>query len=188
LDGANVVRQLRRLVDLRRDLVHDRTRLINRITDALKAYFPQVLGWFSDKEAPLFADFLKRWPTLQQAQRARPETLRVFFHAANVRRASTIEKRLEAIWQERPLHHDAAVIAPARMVVEALLPQLRAVSSSIRRFDAESVSLGVASRLRALLGVTRACWRRLANGGSAYRRLRGPEVLRRRAGHRAQRQ
>jgi hypothetical protein len=45
------VRQLRRLVELRRDLVHDRTRLINRITDALKAYFPQVLSWFGDKEA-----------------------------------------------------------------------------------------------------------------------------------------
>jgi transposase len=135
------VRQLRRLVELRRDLVHDRTRLINRITDALKAYFPQVLSWFGDKEAAVFADFLERWPTLQQAQRARPETLRAFFHAANVRRASTIEKRLEAIRQERHLHHDSAVIAPARMLVEALLPQLCAVSSSIRHFDAEIARL-----------------------------------------------
>jgi hypothetical protein len=104
------VRQLRRLVELRRDLVHDRTRLTNRITDALKAYFPQVLGWFADKEAAVFADFLERWPTLQHAQRARPGTLRGFFHASNVRRASTIEKRLEAIRSERPLHDDAAVI------------------------------------------------------------------------------
>lgn len=135
------VRQLRRLVELRRDLVHDRTRLTNRITDALKAYFPQVLSWFRDKEAAVFADFLERWPTLPQAQRARPDTLRAFFHAANVRRADVVEKRLEAIRRERPLHHDAAVIAPARMLVEALLPQLRNVSASITRFDAEITRL-----------------------------------------------
>jgi hypothetical protein len=45
------MRQLRRLVELRRDLVNDRTRLTNRITDALKAYFPQVLSW-GDKQDP----------------------------------------------------------------------------------------------------------------------------------------
>jgi len=138
------VRQLRRLVELRRDLVHDRTRLTNRITDALKAYFPQVLSWFADKEAAVFADFLQRWPTLQQAQRARPETIRAFFHAANVRRANAIDKRIEAIQKERPLHHDEAVIKPARMLVEALLPQLRAASASIARFDSEIARLSEA--------------------------------------------
>jgi transposase len=135
------VRQLRRLVELRRDLVHDRTRLPNRITDALKAYFPQVLSWFKDKEAAVFTEFLERWPTLQHAQRARSETLRAFFHAANVRRADVVEKRIEAIRQERQLHRNAAVIAPARMLVEALLPQLRTVSTSIARFDAEITRL-----------------------------------------------
>jgi transposase len=58
------MRSLRRLVEWRRDLVQDRTRLTNRITDALKAYFPQVLEWFPDKEAAIFTDFLERWPTL----------------------------------------------------------------------------------------------------------------------------
>ena len=45
-------------------------RAINRITAALKAYFPQVLDWFRDKEAAVFADFIERWPTLDLAQRA----------------------------------------------------------------------------------------------------------------------
>lgn len=135
------VRSLRRLVELRRDLVHDRTRLTNRITDALKAYFPQILDWFRDKEAAVFADFLERWPTLQAAQRARPETLENFFRTANVRRASTIERRLTAIRNELPLHTDDTVIAPARMLVDALLPQLRALSTSIARFDTEIARL-----------------------------------------------
>ena len=136
-----VVRSLRRLVETRRDLVHDRTRLTNRITDALKSYFPQVLEWFRDKEAAVFADFLVRWPTLPAAQRARRETLESFFRAANVRRASTIERRLDAIRDERPLHTDEAVITPARMLVEALLPQLRELSASIVRFDVEIARL-----------------------------------------------
>jgi transposase len=45
------MRSLRRLVEARRTLVNDRVRLTNRITAALKAFYPQVLGWFRDKDA-----------------------------------------------------------------------------------------------------------------------------------------
>ena len=140
LESADM-RALRRLVEWRRDLVQDRTRLTNRITDALKAYFPQVLAWFPDKEAALFADFLERWPTLRHAQRARRETLEAFFRAGNVRRASSIEKRLQAISDEQPLHTDEAVTGPARLLVEALLPQLRVLSAGIARFETEIAEL-----------------------------------------------
>jgi hypothetical protein len=34
---------------LRRRLVEQRVRLTNRLTAALKEYFPQVLQWFDDK-------------------------------------------------------------------------------------------------------------------------------------------
>ena len=54
------MRTLRRLVEARRTLVQDRVRITNRITAALKAYFPQVLDWFRDKEAAVFADFVER--------------------------------------------------------------------------------------------------------------------------------
>jgi transposase len=130
------MRSLRRLVQERRSLVEDRTRITNRITSALKAYFPQVLGWFRDKEAPIFADFLERWSTLEAAQRARRDTLVDFFHARNVRSATAIERRIEAISSELPLHTDVAVTEPMRLLVEVLLPQLRALCAGIERFDA----------------------------------------------------
>jgi transposase len=76
---STAMRMLRRLVEARRSLVDDRVRLTNRITAALKAYFPQVLDWFRDKEAAVFTDFLERWPTLEHAQRARPGTIADFF-------------------------------------------------------------------------------------------------------------
>jgi transposase len=131
------MRALRRLVEARRDLVQDRVRITNRLTFTLKAYFPQVLDWFRDKETDVFAAFLERWPSLPDAQRARRETIVDFFHAHSVRRASVIDRRVEAIKSERPLTSDAAVIEPARLLVEALLPQLRAVSAGIVRLDDE---------------------------------------------------
>lgn len=135
------MRALRKLVEARRSLVEDRTRVTNRITSALKAYFPQVLGWFRDKEAGIFADFLERWPTLEAAQRARPSTLEDFFRAGNVRHAAAIARRIEAIHDERPLHTDRAVIEPMRLLVETLLPQLRAANAGIARFDAAIAEL-----------------------------------------------
>jgi len=133
------MRALRRLVEARRDLVQDRVRVTNRLTFALKEYFPQVVDWFRDKETDVFAAFLERWPSLQSAQRARRETLVAFFHAHSVRRASTIGRRIDAIASERPLTSDRAVIEPALTVVTTLLPQLRALSAGISRLDAEIV-------------------------------------------------
>ncbi|APR75889.1 Mobile element protein [Minicystis rosea] len=60
-----------------------------------------------------------------------------FFHAHNVRYESVVERRIAAIHAERPLTSDAAVIGPARLLVQALLPQLRAVCQAVARFDDE---------------------------------------------------
>ena len=131
------MRVLRRLVEARRALVQDRVRLTNRPTFALKAYFPQVLDWFRDKETEVFAAFLERWPSLPDVQRARRDTVVAFFHAHSVRRAAVIDRRIDAIVSERPLTSDPAVIEPSRLLVQTLLPQIRAVSAGIARLDAE---------------------------------------------------
>jgi transposase len=135
------MRSLRRMVELRRALVNDRVRLTNRLTAALKSYFPQVLDWFRDKDAQVFADFVDRWPTLERVQRARDETLAAFFRAHNVRYESSIKRRLQAIRAEQALTTDAAVIGPMRLLVEAILPQLRATCEGIARFDTEIARL-----------------------------------------------
>lgn len=138
---APAMRMLRRLVEGRRDLVQDRVRLTNRITHLLKEYFPQVLQWFRDKDTVVFADFLERWPTLLAVQRARPETVVAFFHTHNVRKQTTIDKRVGAIRAERPLTSDPAVIEPCRLMVISLLPQLRALCAAIASVDAEIAKL-----------------------------------------------
>jgi hypothetical protein len=62
----------------------DKVRLTNRLTSALKNYFPHVLQWFQDKDTAIFCDFLSRWPTLTAAQLARRATLESFFWAHHV--------------------------------------------------------------------------------------------------------
>ena len=131
------MRALQRLVQNRRDLVDDRCRLINRLTYALKEYFPQVVRWFRDKHTDVFIDFVIRWPTLAAAKRARLDTLVDFFHAHNVRSTKLIHRRLEAIKAARQLTSDAAVIVPHQLLAESLLAQIAVLSKAIARFDAE---------------------------------------------------
>lgn len=131
------MRTLQRLVEERRRLVQDRVRITNRITHALKSFFPQVVDWFRDNETAVFADLVERWPTLQDAQRARDATLLDFFHTHSVRYKSAVERRIAAIRAERPLTTDEAVIEPAKLWVQVLLPQLRASSHAIERFEAQ---------------------------------------------------
>ena len=131
------MRSVRRLVEARRDLVQDRVRVTNRLTFVLKGYFPQVLGWFRDKDTAVFIDFVDRWPTLQAVKRARRETLEAFFRSHNVRRQTVIDGRIESIKAERPLTSDRATIDTSCLVVGTLLPQLRALVAAIRQLDTE---------------------------------------------------
>src|SRR6266567_8757417 len=84
------MRALAQLVEHRRRLVGDNVRLTNRLTSALKTYFPQVLQWFPEKDTVRFCDVLSRWPTRKAVQRARRATVEGFFRAHHVRSADVI--------------------------------------------------------------------------------------------------
>ena len=53
------VRALASLVEQRRTLVADKVRYTNRLTAALKHYYPQVLDWFDDKDTRVFCSFVE---------------------------------------------------------------------------------------------------------------------------------
>ena len=135
------MRTLQTLVEQRRRLVGDKGRITNRLIYALKQYFPQALEWFKDKDTAVFCDFLSRWPTLKQAKHARRATLEAFFREHNVRYPHIIEERLQAIKTATPLTEDIAVITPHRLLVQALVEQLRVSLEAIERFDAKTTTL-----------------------------------------------
>ncbi|HEX8845997.1 MAG TPA: IS110 family transposase [Pyrinomonadaceae bacterium] len=144
-------RTLRYLVEHRRRLVSDRTRISNRLTSLLKCYFPQILDWFPDIRTRLVCDFLLRWPELSALKRVRPETLSKFFREHNSARRETIERRVGAIKEAVPLVTDRAVIASSTLMVKALASQMQATLAAIHQFDAEIAALCAANEDFALM-------------------------------------
>ena len=131
------MRKLRYLVEARDRLKGDQSRCVNRLVQALKQYYPQVLDWFSEHNTVVFCDFLSQWPTLEKAKRARRTKLEHFFKDHNVRFARVIERRIEAIKAATPLTRDKAVIDAHRLQVEMLIEQLRLTIHALKRFDEE---------------------------------------------------
>ena len=130
-------RMLQFLVEYRRTLVNDKTRLTNRLTSVLKGYFPQVLCWFAALDTPLVCDFLKRWPTLEAVQQTDDTTLRMFFQAHHAHNRAINQRRIDAIRQAVPATTDLAVIRASVMLVHTLVEQVGCWSEAVGRFEIE---------------------------------------------------
>ena len=135
------IRALMTLTEQRRRLMNDRVRTTNRLRNALKQYYPQALEWFDHIDTPLFCDFIRRWPSLHQAKRARRTTLEKFFREHNMNRKALLERRIEAIKSAMPLTEDQAVIMPYRLQALTLVAQLEVALESIRSYEEEIAAL-----------------------------------------------
>jgi transposase len=136
-------RLLHFLVEERRKLVQERTRQSNRLTQCLKLYFPQLLGWFDNVASPVLGALLERWPTLEQLQHVHPGTLRRFFHEHHCRRRSVIEGCLANLYQAVPATRDPAVVEAGRLIAGtavALMAVLRSQIVELERRIAQLVA------------------------------------------------
>lgn len=134
-------RTLQFLVEHRRRMVDEKTRQSHRLTAQLKLYFPQILGWFDDVDSALVGDLLERWPTLEQLQKARPATLRQFFHQHNCRSAELIEQRLEQIRKAMAATHDQAVIQSSVSGARVLVQLIATLRKGIAELDRQIARL-----------------------------------------------
>ena len=126
----------------RRKAVNLRTKLVLRLQAALKLYFPQAIQWAgTDLGAPMACDWLLKWPTLEALQRAKPQTIRAFYYAHNVRRPDWVEGLLEAIASAKPLTRDAPVIGAYHLTVQMLAKQLRLLHGSIAEYNRQIAAL-----------------------------------------------
>jgi transposase len=124
-------RTIQFLVEARRDAVNDKTRYLNRLTSQLKMFFPQILQWFKEVDAPVVSDVLTAWPTLEHMQAAKPSALANFFgsHRFSPERSDQLRTALVAAI---PATRDQAVIATGVIVVKRLIEQLRVLRASIK--------------------------------------------------------
>jgi len=129
-------RTLARLVEDRRQAVNLRTRLVQKLTAALKEYYPQALGWAGHQlSAPLAWDFLERWPTLAALKQEPIEAVREFYRRHHGSNREVIEARCEQIAQAQALTSDAAVVEAGTLKVAMLVGQLRALAPAIARYE-----------------------------------------------------
>ena len=123
------------LVEPRRTLVNDNTRLTNRLTSVLKDDCPHVLGWFAALDTPWVCDFLKRWPTLEAVQQTDDPTLRLCFQAHQAHNRAINQQRLDGIRQAIPATTDQAVMRASVMIVHPLVEHVGCVTEAIGRVE-----------------------------------------------------
>lgn len=129
-----LTRSLRLMTEGRRDLVNQTTALTNQLTALLKGYYPQALRWIGALDSAWACDFLEQWPTLQALQHSsRRQILR--FYEKHPRPSLDMEQQLKQFDQALPLTADEAVLEYSTLMVQALIPQLRALLTSIDEFD-----------------------------------------------------
>ena len=133
---TELTRKLAGLVEKRRDLVEQRSRLVNGLHAELKLYYPLAEILLDDLTVPIAVNFLKKWPTLESLQQSGPTKMRAFY-AHNSRSSKKMEARVQALKEAKPLTSDPAIIKPASMKVQALVAMLLALHPAIAAFDEE---------------------------------------------------
>lgn len=127
-------RSLRFLVEPRRKLVEDHTRLLNRLSQLLKEYFPQILKWFGELASRSALAFLTRWPPLEKAQRAHHRTLEKFFHSYRYS-LETTQQKIRQIDQATALTQDPAILEVHPRMVQIWIRQLQFLQQSIGELE-----------------------------------------------------
>jgi transposase len=136
-----LTRKLQHLVEYRRTLVGERTRISNRMTSYLKQYFPQILDWFPDIRLHMVCDFLLRWPTPESLKGVHCSTLLKFFWSYSSNSKARNEQRIEAIRSIVPLTTDRAIIETTSLMVTALCGQLKVVIDAVNGLEEEIAAL-----------------------------------------------
>jgi transposase len=135
-----LTRSLRLMTEGRRELVNQVTATTNQLTAILKSYYPQALSWAGPLNTVAACDFLEQWPTLQALQcSSRRQILRFFQKHAQP--ALDLDQQLKRFSEALPLTKDEAVLEYSSLMVQALIPQLRALLVSIAAFDKKITEL-----------------------------------------------
>jgi transposase len=121
----------------RRSLLDLATKTELKLISTLKQYFPLVVNLFAavGMKSDIALNFLSRWPTLDELQRAKTHTVRSFFYAHNSRSQTLIEKRLQQIADAHNVTDDFALIEPLVVTTKCLVGQLRQFNQVIKEFD-----------------------------------------------------
>jgi Transposase/Transposase IS116/IS110/IS902 family len=123
-------------------LVHEQTRLVNRLIAALRTYYPVALELFDRLHQPSALAFLARYPTPEQARRAPRLELAAFVHEQP--HFPQPERTVERLWrllQASPLVAEPVTTRTKARLVAVLVRQLQALHDDTAAYDQEIMRL-----------------------------------------------
>ena len=125
-------RRVRRLSEMRRKLVDQRTALTHELNATLKGYFPQIIDWLGDVKPAVLWQFVRLWPTLEALRTADDEVIGRIMKAHRLRfiarRVQTLRSALDAAIG---LTNDATSIEVGALHAGCLVQILEAVDQQI---------------------------------------------------------
>lgn len=131
-------RLLGRLVEDRRKAVELRASHIQALKASLKEYYPQALEILSlNVTSRLAYDFLKKWPTFEAFQHAKPSTVKRFFYGHNVRSPKQIEQAEQAAVKSQPLTTDTAIVDSGVRLSQMHAEVIHALNPIIEQYDSQ---------------------------------------------------
>jgi transposase len=143
----DISRGLRMLSEQRRDWVEQRVALENQLRQRLKETYPLALRLFpGDLHADKCLEFLAKFPTLKELQRASPKQLAKWLpkrrRCADEPPAEELcREQMQTIRQALPSTKDAAVIEHARLVIGHVAAQIRTLNRAVAECDDKIAAL-----------------------------------------------
>ena len=129
-------RLLARLVEDRRTAVELRTSHLQALQAGLKEYFPQAIELLNHNlRSRLAADFLRKWPTLEAFQQAKPSTIKKFLYGHNVRSPEVVEMVLRWATTAKALTTDPAIIESSRRLCQLHAQVIQTLNPIIEQYD-----------------------------------------------------
>ncbi|HEU5378435.1 MAG TPA: IS110 family transposase [Ktedonobacteraceae bacterium] len=132
--------QIAELKALTRDqdaLVQMQTRLVNQLTACLKAYYPVALTLFTKLQQPSTLLFLQAYPTLEAAQAATQEQVRVLLKQAGHPTAGKVAATIVEAVRQPQLRADPITIKTKSRLMLALVAQLLPLIEQMKAYEKE---------------------------------------------------
>lgn len=129
-------RKLAHLVQTRRNMVDERTRLLQQLRAALKTYNPLLLQLAGNRlKSRLLRILLRRWPDPRKLRRLHPNTLRCALRDAGLKDPDAIEQCLQTIRSQPLVTKDPALLEPMAIHAKTLLLQIETIEKAIAELE-----------------------------------------------------
>lgn len=131
---SELTEEIRVLSEDRHKLVEQKTRLLNQLSAALKAYYPSAIDLFSSLDAKIALEFLSSFPTPQDAKEISSDEWSQFLSENGYPCPNRVLGLYQKLQQEHLEASDVIVRTKQRQMI-VIVNQLKVVIDAIKEYD-----------------------------------------------------